>query len=105
MYIILGIVLSYLISVIVDYYVTSQNTKIIIAFILGLCSIIILYLVYKFMTDPIICDPVHNPGNQTVCDPVHRNQQNDVNSLIQLKEIQVDVKEVSNSLEACLEKL
>jgi hypothetical protein len=103
-YIVLGIILSYIISCLVDYLVPNQNMKIMIAFISGLLSIIILYAIYKILSDPIICDPVHTP-NQTVCDPVHKPGQNGYEGIHQIKEIKVDKTEINQYLKECMKNL
>jgi hypothetical protein len=104
-YIVLGIILSYIISCLVDYLIPNQNMKIMIAFISGLLSIIILYTIYKVLSDPIICDPVHIPSNQTVCDPVHKPGQNGYESINQIKEIKVDTAEINQYLKECIKNL
>lgn len=71
--IIIGLLLSYLLSCFIDYYIANEKIKIVIALISGITSLIIVYIFYKMMTEPVICDPVHIPANnQTVCDPVHQ---------------------------------
>jgi len=58
-----GLLVSYSLGSLVDYYIQSRNIKILIALISGFISIIIVYVVYKMISEPVICDPVHVPSS------------------------------------------
>ncbi|EKF84847.1 hypothetical protein A994_11652 [Methanobacterium formicicum DSM 3637] len=99
-------VLSYLFSCFIDYFVENDKIKISIAIISGIASIIIVYVFYKMVTEPIICDPVHIPANnQTVCDPVHQQVQGKSYNIEVLDGLEVDKSMVKDSLNQCIQNL
>jgi len=106
LFIVLGLVLSYLSGCFLDYFIPNEKIKIVIAIVSGIVSLVIVYLVYKMVTEPIICDPVHIPGNnQTVCDPVHQPSSGENYNTQVLDEIKVDKSIVKSSLEECIQNL
>lgn len=99
-----GLILSYFLGCFIDYYVQNEKIKITIAIISGIVSLIIVYLFYKMITEPVICDPVHLPGNnQTVCDPVHKPSGSYSASV--LGELKIDKSTVESSLKQCINNL
>jgi hypothetical protein len=102
-FLIVGLVLSYMLGSLIDHYIQNQNLKIFIALISGMISLIIVYTVYKMVTEPIICDPVHVP--QTICDPVHEPSAGESYHFQVLKQIQVDSRVVEDSLQRCMQSL
>jgi hypothetical protein len=104
-FLVVGLVLSYLIGCIIDTSIQNEKIKITIAIISGIISLLIVYLIYRVITEPVICDPVHVPGNnQTICDPVHTPSDKS-NSAHVLSELKVDKSAVENSLEQCINNL
>ena len=102
----MGLALSYLFSCFIDYFVENEKIKISIAIISGIASIIIVYVFYKMVTEPIICDPVHIPANnQTVCDPVHQPVQGKNYNIEVLDGLEVDKSVVKDSLNQCIQNL
>lgn len=93
LFLLFGLILSYLLGSLIDYYLKNKNLKIFIAFISGLISLLIIYILYKMVTEPIICDPVHEPHTGGI---YHTKM---------LKDIQVDGFSVQNSFERCIENL
>lgn len=63
----IAIVIGYALACGIDYIVQSRTSKIAIATIAAIVSIILGSLIVRSMT--MVCDPVHDPG--LVCDPVH----------------------------------
>nr|WP_319372756.1 hypothetical protein [uncultured Methanobacterium sp.] len=105
-FLVMGLVLSYLFSCFIDYFVENEKIKISIAIISGIASIIIVYVFYKMVTEPIICDPVHIPANnQTVCDPVHQPVQGKSYNTEVLNSLEVDKSMVKDSLNQCIQNL
>lgn len=105
-FLLMGLVLSYLFSCFIDYFVENEKIKIGIAIISGITSIIIIYIFYKMVTEPIICDPVHIPANnQTVCDPVHQPVQGKSYDIEVLDGLEVDKSVVKESLNQCIQNL
>ncbi|MFA0834280.1 hypothetical protein [Methanobacterium formicicum] len=105
-FLVTGMVLSYLFSCFIDYFVENDKIKISIAIISGIASIIIVYVFYKMVTEPIICDPVHIPANnQTVCDPVHQQVQGKSYNIEVLDGLEVDKSMVKDSLNQCIQNL
>ncbi|OPX57355.1 MAG: hypothetical protein A4E25_02255 [Methanobacterium sp. PtaB.Bin024] len=103
-FILLGVILSYFLGCFIDYYIPNEKTKITIAIISGIVSLIIVYIFYKMITEPVICDPVHVPSNnQTVCDPVHKPSGS--YSALVLGELKIDKSAVENSFQQCINKL
>ena len=103
---VMGLVLSYIFSCFIDYFVANEKIKISIAIISGITSIIIIYVFYKMVTEPIICDPVHIPtNNQTVCDPVHQPIQGKIQNIEVLDGLDVDKSLVEDSLTECIQNL
>ena len=104
--IIIGLVLSYLLSCFIDYYIANEKIKIFIALISGITSLIIVYIFYKMMTEPVICDPVHIPANnQTVCDPVHQPIPGETYNTNVLDGLNVDKSVVEESFQECIQNL
>lgn len=104
--IIIGLVLSYLLSCFIDYYIVNEKIKIFIAIISGITSLIIVYIFYKMMTEPVICDPVHIPANnQTVCDPVHQPIAGEKYNTNVLDSLNVDKLVVEESFQECIQNL
>jgi hypothetical protein len=104
--IIIGLVLSYLLSCFIDYYIVNEKIKIFIAIISGITSLIIVYIFYKMMTEPVICDPVHIPANnQTVCDPVHQPIAGEKYNTNVLDSLNVDKLVVEKSFQECIQNL
>jgi hypothetical protein len=62
------IVISYVAACVLDEVIQSRTTKILIASVAAIVSIILGYILFRGMT--MVCDPVHDPGH-IVCDPVH----------------------------------
>ena len=104
LFVIAGLVTSYILGSFIDHYIQNERIKIIIAIISGVASILILYILYKLVTEPVICDPVHNPNN-TICDPVHQPGQGKAYSARALHELNIDAPEVEGSLKQCLQNL
>jgi hypothetical protein len=105
-FLLMGLVLSYLFSCFIDYFVENEKIKIGIAIISGITSIIIIYIFYKMVTEPIICDPVHIPANnQTICDPVHQPVQGKSYDIEVLDGFEVDKSVVKDSLNECIQNL
>ena len=104
-FLVVGIVLSYLFGCIIDTYIKNEKVKITIAIISGIISLLIAYMLYKMLTEPVICDPVHVPcNNQTVCDPVHTPSDESYNANV-LSELKIDKSAAENSLEQCINNL
>lgn len=61
-------VISYVAACVIDDAIQSRTTKILIASVAAVVSIILGYILIRSMT--MVCDPVHDPGH-IVCDPVH----------------------------------
>jgi hypothetical protein len=98
-------ILSYITGCIVDINIKNQGLKVVIATISGITTILIIYLLYKLVTEPVICDPVHLPQNNTVSDPVHQHGQENIYSLDVLRDIQVDSQCVQESYNQCINNL
>ncbi len=103
--ILLGLLLSYILGCSIDHFIENKNTKIFIALTSGIISIIIVYILYKMVTEPVICDPVHIPTNNTVCDPVHQHGQGSIYSWDVLDDINVDSRSVKDSYQQCIANL
>jgi len=104
-FLVVGMVLSYLLGCFIDYSIQNEKIKITIAIIAGIISLLILYLLYKMLTEPVICDPVHVPGNnQTICDPVHTPSDDSYSANV-LSELKIDKSAAENSLEQCINNL
>ncbi|MBZ2164562.1 hypothetical protein [Methanobacterium spitsbergense] len=101
----LGFILSYILGCSIDNYIENKNLKIFIAVLSGIISLIIIYALYKMVTDPVICDPVHMPQNHTICDPVHKNAQGNIYNLDILKDINVDSQSIKDSYQQCINNL
>lgn len=72
--IITGVLISYLISALIDNSTKNRTAKIIIASASGLISIIILYIIYKTLTEAIVCDPVHlSTRCEIKCEDIFKN--------------------------------
>jgi hypothetical protein len=100
-----GMILSYITGCIVDNNIKNQGLKVVIATISGITTILIVYIFYKLVTEPVICDPVHLPQNNTVSDPVHQHGQENIYSLDVLRDIQVDSQSVQDSYQQCINNL
>jgi hypothetical protein len=98
-----GLILSYLSGSILDHFIKSERVKIIIAVFSGIISILIIYTLFKMVTEPVICDPVHNP-NQTICDPVHQPSHG-ADSVEKVMDLEVDGSAVKSSFKECLQNL
>lgn len=104
-YVVLGSIFSYLFGCFIDTFIQNEKIKIGIAIISGIVSLIIVYVLFKMVTEPVICDPVHVPGNnQTICDPVHKPSGESYNTNA-LGELKIDKSAVKNSLEQCINNL
>lgn len=101
----MGFIISYILGCSIDNYIENKNLKIFIAVLSGIISLIIIYALYKMVTEPIICDPVHMPQNHTICDPVHQHAQGHIYSLDVLKDINVDSQAVKDSYQQCITNL
>jgi hypothetical protein len=103
-FLLLGLILSYLLGCFIDHFIQNEKIKITIAITSGIISLLIVYIFYKIVTEPVICDPVHVPtNNQTICDPVH--QPNQAVGATVLDELDIDKSAVKNSLEQCINNL
>lgn len=102
--IIFGIILSYFLGCLIDHFIQNEKIKITIAIVSGVISLIVVYAIYKIVTEPTICDPVHLPVNKTICDPVHQPQQDSYN-VNALSELNIDKSAVKNSLKQCISNL
>lgn len=91
--ILVSLLLSYLLSSLIDTYIPNKNVKLTIAILSGFITLIIIYLFYKMVSEPVICDPVHKPSQGANYDSKLLN------------DISVDKKSVEESLKQCLEKL
>lgn len=96
----IGLILSYLLGSLLDYFIQSERVKIIIAVFAGMISLLIVYILYRILTEPVICDPVHTP-NQTILEPV----QPPITDVDELMEFDVDVSVVKSSFQECLQNL
>jgi amino acid permease len=101
--VLIGLILSYLLGSFLDIFIQSERVKIIIAIFSGIVSILIVYTLFKMITEPVICDPVHTP-NQTICDPVHQPSQGDF-SADKLMELHVDGSAVKSSFKECIQNI
>ncbi|MBM4241915.1 MAG: hypothetical protein FJ150_09695 [Euryarchaeota archaeon] len=86
----IGLFLAYLLSGFIDHYIPNRNAKIMIALISGIVTIILVYIIYKIISEPIICDPVH-VSNHT-----------EEYSLKFLNEVKINKEAVTESLNKCL---
>ncbi len=103
-FIVLGLILSYVLGCFIDNSIQNEKIKITIAIVSGIVSLLIIYALYKMVTEPVICDPVHVP-NQTICDPVHQPTQGESYGASGLNELKINKSAVENSLEQCIENL
>jgi cellulose synthase/poly-beta-1,6-N-acetylglucosamine synthase-like glycosyltransferase len=103
--VVLGAMVSYILGCVLDHYIKNQGLKILIATISGIIALIIIYSLYKLVAEPLICDPVHLPQNNTVSDPVHQHGQENIYSLDILKDIKVDHQSVQDSYQHCINNL
>lgn len=101
--VLIGLILSYLLGSLLDYFIQSERIKIIIAFFAGMISLLIVYSLYKMLTEPVICDPVHTP-NQTLLEPVQPPIPG-VESVDELMDLDIDVSAVKSSFQECLQNL
>jgi hypothetical protein len=62
------IVISYIVACVLDEVIQSRTSKILIASVAAVVSLILGYILVRSMS--VVCDPVHDPGH-IVCDPVH----------------------------------
>ena len=62
-----AVVVAYSAACLIDRFVQSRATRIAIASVAAIASIILGQILVRGMT--LVCDPVHEPG--IVCDPVH----------------------------------
>ncbi len=91
--VLVSIFLAYFSASFMEHYVDSKNAKLSIAITSGLVSLLIMYIFYKMISEPIVCDPIHQPSQGT---SYHSQILND---------IKVDQKTVEESLKQCLSKL
>jgi hypothetical protein len=84
--------IGYFIASFIDHYIPNKNVKLTIAIISGLVTLIIIYIFYKMISEPLVCDPVHTPA-----------QGAGYTSKI-LNDISVDKDIVEESLKQCLAK-
>ena len=77
---------------VIDTSIQNENIKITIAIISGIISLAIIYLFYKVLTEPVICDPVHSPSNDSY-------------SVNVLSELKIDKSAAENLYEQCLNNL
>ncbi len=104
-FLVVALVLSYIFGCIIDTSIQNEKIKITLAIVSGIISLLIVYLVYKMITEPVICDPVHVPGNnQTVVDPVHTPSDESYSAHV-LNELNIDKTAAENSLEQCINNL
>ncbi|MEN6329722.1 MAG: hypothetical protein ABFC91_05455 [Methanobacteriaceae archaeon] len=101
--VLIGLILSYLLGSFMDHFIQSERVKIIIAIFSGIVSILIVYSLYKMLTEPVICDPVHTP-NQTIFEPVQPPIQG-VGSANKLVELDVHGSAVKSSFQECIQNL
>ena len=66
--VLIAIVVGYMAACVIDEVIQSRTTKIAVASVAAIVSIILGYILVRSMT--MVCDPVHDPGH-IVCDPVH----------------------------------
>lgn len=102
---VVGMVFSYILGSLIDHFIQNERLKIIIAVVSGILTLLIIYTIYKMVTEPVICDPVHYPNNQTICDPVHEPGQGETYSTHALKNLEVDSSTVKDSFWKCIENL
>lgn len=88
-----SLIISYLISSLIDHYISSKSVKLTIALISGLSTLIIIYIFFKILSEPLICDPIHKPAQSTGYTAQIVN------------DISVDKQKVEESLEQCLTRL
>ncbi|MBI5680558.1 MAG: hypothetical protein HZC47_06690 [Methanobacterium sp.] len=87
------LVISYFIGAFMDHYIDDKNLKTLITIVLGFMSIISIYLMFRLLSEPVICDPVHRPNTT------------ESYNLNLLNEIKVDKNAVKDSLAHCLENI
>ncbi len=87
------LVISYLIGAFMDYYIHDKNLKALITIGLGFISIISIYIMFRLLNEPVICDPVHVPSNT------------ESYNMNLLNEIKADKNAVKESLAQCLENI
>lgn len=87
------LIISYLIGAFMDHYIPNTGYKTFITVTLGLISLLSIYLMFKLLNEPVICDPVHVPN--------HTESYN----LNLLNEIKTDKNAVKESLAQCLENI
>lgn len=87
------LVISYLFGASADYYVSSKKIKYMIIVFLGLATIISIYITYKLLAEPVICDPVHVPS------------QTESYNINLIKNIKIDEDTVKDSFHQCLQNL
>lgn len=74
---ILGAIISYLIAGCLDTFTENKNLKIAFAILSGTISILIGYIFYKLISEPMICDPVHIPNQcEMACEQLRANATN-----------------------------
>ncbi|MCK9150881.1 hypothetical protein [Methanobacterium alcaliphilum] len=89
----ISLIISYLCGCFIDQYIPNKNVKLFIAIVSALITLIIIYIFYKMISEPVICDPVHKPSQGV-----------DYDSKL-LNNISVDKKTVHESFKKCLENI
>ncbi|MGF7118826.1 hypothetical protein [Methanobacterium oryzae] len=87
------LIISYVIGAFIDQYIQDKKIKTLITIALGFISIISIYIMFRLLNEPVICDPVHVPSNT------------DSYNVNLLNEIKVDKNAVKESLSKCLENI
>lgn len=87
------LVISFLIGAFMDYYIQNKKLKALITIILAFISIISVYVMFRLLNEPVICDPVHVPSNT------------ESYNMNLLNEIKADKNAVKESFARCLENI
>lgn len=87
------LIISFLIGTLIDYFIQNKKLKSLITILLGFISIISIYIMFRLLNEPVICDPVHIPSN---------TESYNMNIL---KDIKADKNVVKESLAQCLENI
>lgn len=87
------LVISYLIGAFMDHYIQNKTLKTLITIGLGIISIIFIYIMFRLLNEPVICDPVHVPSST------------ESYNMNLLNEIKADKNAVKESFAQCLENV
>lgn len=87
------LVISFLIGAFIDYYIQNKKFKALITIILAFISIISVYIMFRLLNEPVICDPVHVPSNT------------ESYNMNLLNEIKADKNAVKELFAQCLENI